>query len=254
MRGCGHIGIAFLERRRITKRIIRTSEHFTLLNWIKKLLNGSTSSSTKVEVQSPTQHELLDEFRAYISREIASGYASPDEALETAIDVMSDDVDVGILRSTGPEILSEELAAQLKKQEKWPEITDCDRLDSVFNALEEKGIVSRQNFSCCGTCGAAEIWDEIEASQNAGKTVRGYTFFHMQDTESAVEGGGLYLNYGSSDAEEGEGACVSIGNEIQRELEAHDLKTSWDGTLSTRISVSLDWKRKIKLHPREQFN
>ncbi len=223
-----------------------------MLGWIKKLLNGPASPSTERKAVRPAEQELLEEFRAHISREIASGYASPEEALETAIDVMSDELDAGILNSTGHEILAEELATQLKRQEEWPEITDCDRLDAAFKALEEKGIVSRQNFSCCGTCGAAEIWDEMEDFQNAGNMVRGYTFFHMQDTESAVDGGGLYLNYGSTD--EGEDASVSIGRDIQRELEVHDLKTNWDGTLSTRIGVSLDWKRKIKLPARERLN
>jgi hypothetical protein len=227
-----------------------------LFNWIKKRLNGSTSRpsapSASAGIGNPTEQEQLDEFRVYISREIAAGYASPDEALKTAIDIMSDEMGTEILNSRGHEILLEELAAQLRKQEDWPKITDCDRLDDAFKALEEKGIVSRQNFSCCGTCGAGEIWDEMEAAQNVGNSVRGYTFFHMQDTESAVEGSGLYLNYGSTD--EGEEAAVSVGRDIQRELEAHGLKTDWDGKLSMRIGVSLDWKRRIKLPAREHLN
>jgi hypothetical protein len=226
------------------------------LNWIKTLLNGSSlaspTSSTPKGIESPTAQEQLEEFRAYISREIAAGYASPDEALETAIDVMSDEMDAEILNLRGREILAEELDAHLKRQEDWPEITDCDRLDFAFKTLEEKGIVSRQNFSCCGTCGSGEIWDEMESAQNAGNAIRGYTFFHMQDTESAVEGSGLYLNYGSTD--EGEEAAVSIGYDIQRELEAHGLKTNWDGKLSMRIGVSLDWKRRTGLPVQERSN
>ena len=28
--------------------------------------------------------------------------------------------------------------------------------------LEAEGVIARQNFTCCGSCGAIEIWDEIE--------------------------------------------------------------------------------------------
>jgi hypothetical protein len=227
-----------------------------LLRWIKKMFGGSTSevaeSSFSNAVEPPSENDLFDEFRAYISREISAGYSTPDEALETATDLMSDDVSLEILKSKGPEILTEELAAHLTRQEDWPDVTDCDRLDSAFEALEANGIVSRQNFTCCGSCGAAEIWDEMEEFRNAGKIVRGYAFFHMQDTESATDGHGLYLSYGSVD--EGEAAAVAIGHDIQHELETHGLSTDWDGKLAKRIGLSLDWKRRLNLSVPDRLN
>jgi hypothetical protein len=219
------------------------------LNWIKKLLNGTNfSRGTEVadeSAEASDEQSKLNEFRAYIAREIAAGYGSPNEALETSVDVMSDEIHLDILTSKGPQILKEELAAHIQRQADWPEVTDCDRLDATFAALEDKGIVSRQNFSCCGTCGSSEIWDEINIQRSAGVDVQGYTFFHMQDTESAVEGFGLYLNYGST--EDGEESSVSIGRDIQNELHKFGLQTDWDGKLSKRIRVPLNWQRRIKL-------
>ncbi len=139
-------------------------------------------------------------------------------------------------------MIDDVIARHRAEQASWPEITDCDRLDAAFRTLEEKGIVARQHFSCCGTCGSAEIWDEMDAADRAGLPSRGYAFFHMQDTESAVEGRGLYLNYGAK--EEGESAAVGIGHEIQQELERHGLTTNWDGQHARRIGLSLDWKRR----------
>lgn len=51
--------------------------------------------------------------------------------------------------------------------------------------------MARQNFTCCQTCGLAEIDDEIEVVRAEGRPVRGYAFFHQQDTAGAVEGGSL---------------------------------------------------------------
>jgi hypothetical protein len=65
----------------------------------------------------------------------------------------------------------------------------------------------------------------------------------MQDTESAANGYGLYLNYGA--VEEGEEPALSVGNEIIDALQRHGLKTEWDGNWSNRIGVNLDWKRRI---------
>jgi hypothetical protein len=216
------------------------------LNWIKKLLKGANvnleTEAADESVKTSDEQSQLNEFRAYIAREIAAGYVSANEALETAIDVMSDEIQPDILRSKGPQILKEELAGHLQRQADWPAVTDCDRLDAAFAALEEKGIVSRQNFSCCGNCGSSEIWDEINTQRSAGMEVQGYTFFHMQDTESAVEGFGLYLNYGST--EDGEESSVSIGRDIQNGLHKFGLQTDWDGKLSKRIRVPINWQRR----------
>jgi hypothetical protein len=129
-------------------------------------------------------------------------------------------------------------------------------LDDAFAALEANGVISRQNFTCCGTCGSAEIWDEMKAVEEAGGPVRGYAFYHMQDTESAADGHGIFPNYGA--CEEGEEAALAIGRDIVTQLEAQGLNCDWNGTQleaqglncdwngdwGKRIAVGLDWKRR----------
>ena len=61
-----------------------------------------------------------------------------------------------------------------------PEMQKNSNLNRAFAALEEEGIIARQNFTCCGTCASAEIWDEIDDSREW----KGYVYFHQQDTES----------------------------------------------------------------------
>jgi len=97
-------------------------------------------------------------------------------------------------------------------------------------------IVARQNFTCCQNCGHSEIGDEMSESS------RGYTFFHMQDTDGAIEGGGLYLAFGSTDADGT--AEIAIGKEIASAVRAAGLKVEWDETNRARIFVTVDWKKR----------
>jgi hypothetical protein len=180
--------------------------------------------------------------RDHIRRDVASGFYDEDTILTHAVEAFEEEFDPVMLRGTAQRFLREEMAAHARDQQNWPARTDCDRLDDAFAALEASGVIARQNFTCCGTCGSAEIWDEIDAVGKAGGPTRGYAFFHMQDTERAAEGDGLYLNYGA--CEEGEEAALAVANDIVTQLEAHGLRTEWNGSWSQRIAVPLDWKRR----------
>lgn len=188
------------------------------------------------------EYDALDDMRSYVRRDVASGFYDRAQILQNAENAFEGELDVDLLRKEAVITVDHALAAHIADQVNWPAVTDCDRLDAAFADLEAEGIVARQNFSCCGSCGAAEIWDEADALEETGKPVDGYAFYHMQDTESAADGYGLYLNYGA--AEDGEEAAVAIGHRIVRQLENHGLKTDWDGSIRKRIGLSLDWKRR----------
>lgn len=188
------------------------------------------------------QPDKIGWLRDMIRRDVASGFYDEDAVLTNAIASFEDEFEPDALRREAQRLLRAALADHAEAQRNWPARTDCDRLDDAFAALEAKGVISRQHFTCCGTCGSAEIWDEMEAVHNAGGPTRGYVFYHMQDTESAAEGHGLYLNYGA--CEEGEDAALGIAKEIVAQIEAEGLRINWNGSHSQRIGVSLDWKRR----------
>lgn len=187
-------------------------------------------------------HAVLDEVHGYIRGQVAAGFASADAIVEAAGDIFGDEADPAVLNHHIRRFIREAIAEHMIEQASWPAVTDCDRLDRAFAELEAGGIICRQNFSCCGTCGASEIWDEITTVEDAGRPARGYAFYHVQDTESAVDGYGIYLNYGS--VEDGEAAALIVAHEIVAVLGRHGLKVEWDGQWSRRIGVSLDWKRR----------
>ena len=186
--------------------------------------------------------DLEADMREYIRREIWGGYSDRAGAIDFGIEMFADQADPALLRPISERLVNEALADHAREAATWPEVTDYDRLVAAFGSLERDGIVARQNFTCCGSCGAAEIWDEIEAADAKGGRSRGYAFFHMQDTENAADGGGLYLNYGA--CADGEAAALGVAHEIVAHLEKAGLKTEWDGKFQCRIGVSIDWKRR----------
>jgi len=194
------------------------------------------------KVKKPINQEALQELRGYIERDVAAGFRQEAAIAANAVEILSDDYAAADLTPPAVEFTRELIAAHKREQALWPATTDCDRLDAAFAELERAGIVCRQDFSCCGTCGVSEVFDEMKQQTKRGMQVRGYSFYHMQDTESAVEGHGLYLNYGA--VQDGEAAALVIGEEIAAALKRHGLKVNWDGTFAVRIGISLDWKRR----------
>lgn len=145
---------------------------------------------------------------------------------------------------SAPQIVDSEIAALKEEQNTWPDVTDTDLLEAVFESLALAGIVPRHNFTCCGNCGVAEIGDEIDQEERRGEVVIGYVFYHEQDTEGAVDGYGLYFNYGAASEDATEQDHVAIGEALASKLRSMGLEVNWDKTLSSRVYLNLDWKRR----------
>jgi hypothetical protein len=212
-------------------------------SWLQRILGFAFGKSKPPVEPAPPFDEVVEELSQYIDQKIAGGFATRDEVVGDAVAVVGyPHYEPAVLRPFAERCADAALAAHAAREAEWTMQTDCDRLDAAFAALEADGVISRQNFSCCGTCGSGEIWDEMEEAANAGRPSRGYAFYHMQDTDSAAGGGGLYLNYGSR--EDTNEAAVAIGHEIVAHLNRHGLQTDWDGRIERRICVPLDWKRR----------
>ena len=187
--------------------------------------------------------QAIGEVTRSIRNDVLGGFAKLDEILESALEVVSDRYDAEVLRPHAQRVLEEVIDEQRAREAQWPAVTDWDRFDAAFASLEEAGVVCRHNFSCCGSCAAGEIWDEIEAERDRGREVIGCAHYNVQDTESAVEGQGVYLSYGS--VLHGERASVAIGHEIAQAMRAQGLTVTWDGTLRRRIHVGMEWRRRL---------
>ena len=186
----------------------------------------------------------IADVRDHIRWRVAAGFDSPDDVIRSTLDLFGDDaIPLDELEPLAEELTHGAVVRSLTEQKSWPELTDCDRLDGAFDELARVGVVGRQNFSCCGNCGVAEIGDEMDDERAAGLAVRGYVFYHEQDTEAATEGCGLHLSFGA--VEPGEAAAVAVGAAIVRVMREQGLDTVWDGRAGSRILVLLDWKRRL---------
>jgi hypothetical protein len=147
------------------------------------------------------------------------------------------------------------------EQATWPKVTDCDRLDDVETDLRERGIVLWQVSPCCDTCTFSELpmrIDEIDKRfPGFRERVRGYAFFidqNMPEVLSETREVSVFLAYGwlSSDGskvadEIYQKNALGIAHEICDCLRDHGFEPDWDGKLSNKIGVRLNWQRRTML-------
>lgn len=203
-------------------------------------------SSTVDETEAPNEEEI----RSYVARRVAEGFDSEEDILEDALECFEDEFgESKELTSLVNQLVGELMASHLADERTWSSETDCDRLDKAFNEMEANGIVARQNFTCCQTCGHAEIWEEVDQvrqdMEQAEQPVApsGYVFYHMQDTEMAVEDGTLYLAFGAT--ENADDAAIRVAQQISEILRKNGLKVNWNGSLDKRICLTdFNWQRR----------
>lgn len=121
-------------------------------------------------------------------------------------------------------------------------MTDCDRLDEAFQALEGRGILALQNAGYTMSDGHD---DAREVLIHEPGRYQGYCFYHGQDLERAVEGRGLMIAFGHAEGDVPD--KVKVGLAVKEELERVGFATEWDGTADRRINVpGIRWERRYE--------
>ncbi len=181
----------------------------------------------------------------YLREDLAN--ARPAEIVrENALDVFSGELPEEELVAVIDALLPDLEAKRTAEMADWPEVTDCDRLDAAFAELKASGLIAEQNFWCCQSCASSDVRATIKQARKSGGTVpRGYVFYHDQDTDCAIQGGGLYLAFGSREGKNA--ACQAIASHVVDTLKRHGLEPEWSGKLDVRIFLPLDWKRRSPL-------
>lgn len=153
----------------------------------------------------------------------------------------------------------EQAAAMIgAEQATWPLETDCDRLDRVEADLLDRGIVLWQVSPCCDTCTVGELPEHFDLIDQRypgfRELARGYAFFIDQCmAEMLAESTRLtvYLGYGWMSPDRSdvspqvyEKNALDIAHEVCDCLRQHGFEPNWNGNLSMKIGVSLDWRRR----------
>lgn len=181
---------------------------------------------------------LTEYVRAFIERSVRAGYLDPSEIVEAVFDVIEPE-DARRLAEDLPEIVRAHVRrAEVRLAEEataWPETTDCDRLERAFATLRQRGVLLLED------CGLTMSELSYEAGARAEDGFVGWVGFHGQDTERAVDGGGLHLAFESA-----EGDTAGFGAQVVDALRDAGLSVEWDGSADRRILVTpLRWQRRV---------
>ncbi|MER7174618.1 DUF6891 domain-containing protein [Streptomyces mesophilus] len=169
---------------------------------------------------------------------IACGYDGRDRLTEAAEDCLVDGKRRPVSTAQARALVDRLWLERVEEQRHWRGTTDPERIRAAFAALERRGITARENFTCCRSCGDAEIGAE------AAEGARGFVYFHSQSTESAAAGHGLMLLFGGFDGREE--STVEVGREVVAALAEAGLRADWDGSASRAVHVTpLDWRKRL---------
>ena len=135
-------------------------------------------------------------------------------------------------------------AEKRKAERTWPKVTDCDRLDRVFTALEKRGVLTDSDDTALTQSDGFEAVEELYRDEGGKKSAFvGYCFYTSQDRQAALAGDGLMLAYGhfTDHAKKG----VEIGQIVREEFERAGFTVEWEGTLNRRILLKgFNWQRR----------
>lgn len=106
-------------------------------------------------------------------------------------------------------------------------------LSKAFAELRKNGLVARQNFTCCQSCGNYSGWEEVKGSKKMG-----LVFYHRQDKENLQKDRYVYLAYSGWD-EPGKSTTKEVGNLVVETMKNNGLSVEWNGDVNTRIKVLL---------------
>lgn len=189
------------------------------------------------------ENSILQSLEDEIRLQVKVGYGSREEIIEAAADMFNESFeDHQELRRLAVRLTESALAEHYIEQRTWVYETDCDKLDEAFAELDRNGIVARQNYTCCQTCGHTEINYEL-GKTSVHRRVRGYVFFHQQDAEHVATSDNLYLAYGTLAGTDDD--AVAIAHEVVSVLRRFGLAVEWNGMIHKRIGIKeIHWQRR----------
>jgi predicted DNA-binding WGR domain protein len=151
----------------------------------------------------------------------------------------------GAVRAAVMTVVNARMAAHDADKLTWPTTTDNDRLRVAFYALAKLGIVTLEDRGSTQSDGYEEFLEDLRANPRQDR-IKGYCFYHRQDVDRALDGGGLYLAFGprpDTKNEQADGAAIGVL--VVDELRRAGLDPRWDGTFAQRIHLAtFDWKRR----------
>lgn len=218
---------------------------------------------------APAPTEVTDEEVREAARDMTHpGFRTRDEVVTGVGELLEIEGDPRVAA-----IVDEVWAARLAEEQGWDGPGDHAKVEAAFAELAEQGVVGRMSFTCCQTCGTAEIDDErtpVDGVPDGEYAYAewGYTFFHEQDAERLTdEPSTLFLSYStfcpapdvdpslierwrsgdeSLRAEVVAASDAAAGHRVADALRGQGLDVDWDGDTGQRIQVAISsWRKPL---------
>lgn len=192
--------------------------------------------------RTPSREDLTADMETFVEDRFWYGLHTVVE-IDALIDKEADTdggFDLARVKAFAATMLAEKRAAEAQ----WPQVTDCDKIDRVFDRLLEQRICALQYVGDTLDDGFGSVSDAINADGVPEDRYMGYCFYHSQDIDHALQGNGLMLAFGYLDSDAPQDA-VPVGQMICEALRQEGLKVKWDGTHKRRIELpGLRWQRR----------
>jgi hypothetical protein len=216
-------------------------------NFIRKLLGlGPKGDASSQHIDDELREEVHDVVRMLLT----TGFVQTDQIRPTAASMLAGVADDATIAQLVDVSFSRASRAHLESMKSWPAVTDCDRLDTAFDELDNLGIMVRHDWTCCSNCAVAALHQALENTPSNASNVPfiGYVYYHQQDSQRAADGGGLLLGYGTLQPTEDQTNYQRLSVQVARQacdvLKKHNLQINWDGTIERRLEVQLNWQRR----------
>jgi tetratricopeptide (TPR) repeat protein len=128
---------------------------------------------------------------------------------------------------------------QRTRQAGWTGPTINDAIDRAFAELNQCGIVALQDAGPTMAAG----WENVHEVASSRNHSRGAVFYHRQDLERALDGGGLYLAYGAFADDDQQ--TLAVGHEVRATLGRHGVPVEWNGSTNDRLRIPpFEWRKR----------
>lgn len=122
------------------------------------------------------------------------------------------------------------------------------KLNRAFAAMQAAGLIAVQEFCDCQSCGLRAMTEIAEQEIEEGNSVKGYVFYHVQDSEYGKKvGDDFYLTYGKFETDEDEISAIpdtDVATLVVAICQEHGVKVEWDGNIDHRILVK--WSEMLR--------
>ena len=165
---------------------------------------------------------------------------------EEILSIICDDVYAAdeLSHNAVEKIIEEKVKQKKDIENKWPKTTHNDLLNRCFKKLNKAGIITLHNVKSFAI-GVDEATDIFQNQEKNKTKYLGFCFYQWQDTEVAINGGGLRLSYGDLDGDKEK--TYQIGKLIFDEINKKFSKAIWNGDQEKKIFIpKFKWRKKTE--------